>query len=96
MPSYDFDHLDAVTRRIADLGLTVSAEGHPADDGTMHYLCSIGHRNEPLDFSVRQPQGAGTPDVCDAMQQLVEDACLADRGIDTFAKERGLTSSLGA
>lgn len=91
MPSYDFDHLDAVTRRIADLGLTVSAEGHPADDGTMHYLCSIGHRNEPLDFSVRQPQGAGTPDVCDAMQQLVEDACLADRGIDTFAKERGIT-----
>lgn len=91
MPSYDFDHLDAVTRRIADLGLTVSAEGHPADDGTMHYPCSIGHRNEPLDFSVRQPQGAGTPDVCDAMQQLVENACLADRGIDTFAKERGIT-----
>lgn len=91
MPSYDFDHLDAVTRRIADLGLAVSAEGHPADDGTMHYPCSIGHRNEPLDFSVRQPQGAGTPDVCDAMQQLVEDSCLADRGIDTFAKERGIT-----
>ena len=27
MPSYDFDHLDAVTRLIADLGLAVSDNG---------------------------------------------------------------------
>lgn len=34
MPSYDFDHLDAVTRLIADLGLTVSDEGYAVDDGS--------------------------------------------------------------
>lgn len=91
MPFYDFDHLDAVTRLIADLGLTVSGEGYVTDDGTTRYPCSIEHRNESLDFSVRQPQGAEAPDVCEAMRQLVEDACLADRGIDTFAGERGIT-----
>ena len=91
MPSYNFDHLDAVTRLIADLGLTVSDEGYAVDDGTMRFPCSIEHRDKPLDFSVRQPQGAGTPDVCEAMRQLVEDACLADRGIDALAEERGIT-----
>ena len=91
MPNYDFDHLDAVARLIAELGLTVSDEGYAADDGVTRYPCSIEHRDESLDFSVRQPQGAGTPDVCEAMRQLVEDACLADRGIDAFAEERGIT-----
>lgn len=91
MPYYNLDHLDAVTRLIADLGISVDDDGHVGDDGSTYYGGFIQKGGETLSFTVRQPQGAGKPDAVEAMRQLVEEACLADRGIDTLAGERGIT-----
>lgn len=91
MPYYNLDHLDAVTRLIADLGISVDDDGHVGDDGSTYYGGFIQKGGETLSFTVRQPQGAGKPDAVEAMRQLVEEACLADRGIDTYAEERGIT-----
>lgn len=60
MPYYNLDHLDAVTRLIADLGISVDDDGHVGDDGSTYYGGFIQKGGETLSFTVRQPQGAGT------------------------------------
>lgn len=90
MAYHEFDKTDEVARFLVDLHFNVD-ETMETPDGMTNHHCSIREYGETLSFTVRQPQGAEPPDVCEAMRQLVEDACLADMGIDTYAEERGIT-----
>lgn len=91
MAWHEFERPDEAAKFLADLDFSVTDTQQLEDGNQTGYRCRIQEHDKTLDFSVWLPIGAAPPDVCDAMRSLVPDAILAERGIDVFAEEHGIT-----